>query len=485
MDRAADKRPWWVRYRWPLAIGAAAVLVRVVWTVWVHPPRDFVYSDMASYLMRAHRFALAPSGGPWPDEPFFPWGTHYVLGGLILAIGRDAPILLGALWGVLNAPIAPLAYFMAGRLHGGAAWSATEHGPVAPEDDPDDPDEQQAMTRAVARVAGCFMVVYYPALSYAGFYLSESPFMVLVTAAALLSLVLVDHGHMRHAVLLGLVFAMGFAVRPQILAAVGLLTAFVMWRRRLFPELRWRHALAVFLPLAATLVFSAALSHRHTGRWTPLPHNGAVNRVFGRCHNFEMRAKDAMFGPPAFGALHRNELAHPDALITLRPAIDPQLKIDGSMGDEAALHALADRCVAESGPLRQAYYAATHVILLWGYHVAWPDMGLKPFRFHMRGWSRAHLIVFALPCLIGMALGSTRRHARHGILAMFVWSLIASVMLFMGAARFRIPYDVISVVIGLDVYGRGAVLLTRFIRLRQVSSESSRNRASDPPEELA
>ena len=50
--------------------------------------------------------------------------------------------------------------------------------------------QPEAMTRAVARVAGLFMVVYYPALSYAGFYLSESPFMVLVTASALVALIL-------------------------------------------------------------------------------------------------------------------------------------------------------------------------------------------------------------------------------------------------------------------------------------------------------
>ena len=39
------------------------------------------------------------------------------------------------LWGSLNAFIAPLAYFMAGRLHGGAAWSADEHAAAPPVDD--------------------------------------------------------------------------------------------------------------------------------------------------------------------------------------------------------------------------------------------------------------------------------------------------------------------------------------------------------------
>jgi hypothetical protein len=173
-----------------------------------------------------------------------------------------------------------------------------------------------------------------------------------------------------------------------------------------------------------------------------------------------------MFGPPAFGALARYEQKHPDMLFKLRPAIDGRLKIDAPMRDEAALNALADRCVEASGLLLQGYYAVSHVVLLWGYHVAWPDMALAPFRFHMRGWTRAHLIVFVFPAFVGMAMGSNRRWPRHGILAMFLWSMLASVMLFMGAARFRVPYDPISIVLGLDVYGRAAVLLTRWWRGR-------------------
>ncbi len=461
MPRTAPRRSWLVRYRWPLALTLVAVAVRLVWTLWVHPPGAYAYSDMLAYLTRATRLAGDPWGGPWPDEPFFPWGTHYLLSALLTLTGGTSPVTVGALWGAGSAAIAPLAYFMAGRLHGGPSWSAEEHGAERPVDDPEDLDETQAMTRAVARVSGALMVIYYPALSYAGLFLSESPFMVLLTAAALLALKLADHGRGRDALLLGIAGALGFAVRPQILAAFGMLFVFVLWRRCLFPALRWWHAPVVFAPIAAMLLFSAQLSYRHTRRMRPLPHSGALNRVFGRCHNYELVAADAMFGPPAFGALKRNELKDPKALFKLRPAIAGRLQVEHSVRNEAALNRLADRCVAASGQALQAYYAVTHVVLLWGYHVAWPDMGKKPFRFHMRGWTRAHLIVFALPAFIAMAMGASRRWPRHGIVGMFIWSMLASAMLFMGAARFRVPYDVISIVLGLDVYGRGAVWLTR------------------------
>ncbi len=451
------------RYRWPLGLLAAALAVRVVWALAVHPPHAFVYSDMLSYYARALRFSADPWGGPWPDEPFYPWGTHYLLGTLILVVGKSS-VTLGAAWAALNAPIAPLAYLLAGRLHGGPTWSASEHRTGGPVDDPNDPDERVAMSRAVARVAGLFMVVYYPALSYAGYFLSESPFMVLVTASAFFALRLADGGRTSDALWLGVTTALGFAVRPQLLAAAVMLFGFFVWRRRAFPALRPRHAAAALAPLLVMLAFSSSLSLRHTGRLTPLPHNGAVNRVFGRCHNLEIRSSDAMFGPPSFGALQRYEDQFPDAWFKLEPALGPKLSVPGRIIDEGPLHDLADRCIEASGTRRQLYYAATHVVLLWGYHVAWPDMAQVPFRFHMRGWTRAHLIVFAIPALIAMAMGGSSRWPRHGVVAIYLWSLFAVTMLFMGAARFRVPYDVLSVVLGLDVYGRAAVLVTRWWR---------------------
>jgi hypothetical protein len=405
---------------------------------------------MAAYVVRAERLAADPGGGPWIDETFFPWGTHYLLAALLHFLGGSDASAVAVGWGLLNAAVAPIGYFLAGRLHGGPTWSRDEHGPGGR------PGEQR-LTNVTARASGALLVVYYPLIAYGGYYLSESPFALFVTLTAFLGLRLVDHGRIGDALLFGVAAAAGIAVRTQLVAGVALLLPFVAWRRRDLPALLGaQHLAAVLVPLALVFGYSSWLAERHTGQRSPLPQNNAVNRAFGRCHAYEIDAIDASIGPPAFGALHRNELEHPDATIKLLPAMGGKLRVPGSMIDQRLLNDLADECVARTGTLRQAYYAVTHVVLLWGPPVAWPDMGLPAFRNHMRGWTFAHLIVFAPAALVGMVMGLRRRWPRHGVLGLLLWSMLAVSMLYMGEARTRVPYDALSIVLAVDVYARVA-----------------------------
>jgi hypothetical protein len=460
---------WIVRHRWPLGITALAIATRVLWTVIIHPPSQFIYSDMAAYVARAQRLAADPGGGPWGDEVFFPWGTHYLLAALLRLFGATIEAKSVAVaWGLLNAAIAPLAYFMAGRLHGGPSWSREEHGVGQTMSAAS--AEERGLTNATARAAGALLVIYYPVIAYAGYFLSESPFALCLTLTAFLGLRLVDHGRVRDAALFGIVAAVGFAVRSQIAAGLALLFVFAVARRSLFPaRLGWRHLAAVALPLALVAGYSSWLSNEHTQKLSPVPQNNALNRAFGRCHAYEISSRDASFGPPAFGALYRNELKDPNALIKLAPAIKDKLHVKGRMSDQQLLNGLADECTEKTTFRRQAYYAATHVILLWGYHVAWPDMALPIFKRHMRGWTRAHLIAFCAPCLVGMAMGVHRRWPRHGILGLLLWSMLAVMMLYMGEVRMRIPYDTLSIVLALDVYARAALLISAWWRARRQS----------------
>jgi hypothetical protein len=470
---------WLWRYRWMLALFAFAFGLRLAWNHWIHQPQKYVYSDMSSYVARAQRLIDQPFGR-FTDEAFYPFGTHYVLAACLLIWGKTNLVAAATWWALMSALLSPIAYFMGGRLSGGAGWSELAHGPRPPVVPPDGASSEErdrfdhyAMGCAVARVAGLFIAIYYPLFSYTGYFLSELPFALCVSACALFALQLVDHGRTRDAVWLGLSAAVGTAIRPQLLVAIGMLLLFIAWRRTSFPTLKlWRLAIPL-VPITMVVGFSLVHSKHHTGRYSVLAQNGALNRAFGRCHNIEMRAKRAMFGPPAFGALLRSEQRNPGQWIALKPAIDPKLRIKGHMWDEDELNDLADRCVAETGLLRQAYFAVTHVVLLWGYNVSWPDMGAKPYRYHMRGWIRAHLIVFMIPALMGMAMGVNRRWPRHGVLAIFLWSMVLTVMLVMGSSRFRVPYDLISIVLGLAVYASVATRLFDWWRRRRAAANMS------------
>ncbi len=472
------------RYRWVLGITLAALAIRMLWVHGIHPPQEHIWSDMGGYVGRAERLVREPFG-KFPDEAFYPLGTHYLLALPLAIFGAKQYVAAATWWGLLSTAIVPIAYFLGGRLHGGAGWSALEHGGAPPEEpDPDDEDayaayETHAMANAVARVGALFVAVYYPLLSYTGWFLSEVPAALFIAAAALGTLMLADHGRTRDAVWLGVVVTIGAAVRPQILLGYGMVLLFVLWRRRQFPALRWWKLSLTLVPVAFMIGFSLFHSHHHTGRATVLAQNGGLNRAFGRCHPIEIKARGAMFGPPSLGALHRNEQADPDTWLKLKPARGIRLTVRGRIWDEHLMNELADRCVEETGYARQAYYAMSHILLLWGWNVGWPDTGQKPWRYHMRGWTRANLVVFLPAALVAMALGLRRRWARHGLTGMWIWSLLLTVALVFGSPRLRTPYDAILIVLGLDMYGRFAGVIGAWWRSRRADATEHEDAADE------
>src|SRR2546427_3618080 len=65
----------WDRFA-AVSIAGGAVL-RAVFTLWIHPPLDYVYSDMGGYVTRAVRLATGARLNRF--DTFYPPGTHIVL----------------------------------------------------------------------------------------------------------------------------------------------------------------------------------------------------------------------------------------------------------------------------------------------------------------------------------------------------------------------------------------------------------------------
>jgi len=439
---------WLRRHRWWLGLTVIGLIVRLLWVHVFHPPEEALWSDMGAYMNRAERLVAHPFGR-FPDEAFYPFGTHYLLAIPLALFGPKALDACATWWAILGAAVVPTAYLLAGRLFGGPSWFACAHGPKRAEERDDDDLEA---ANAIARAAGFLVAIDYPLFSYAGNFLSETPFALCLTASALFALRLVDHGRWRDAWAFGAFAAVGAAVRPQLLVGVALALGVILWRRKVLSVTPSR-LVAVVLPIAAVVAFSLVQSHHHTGRATVIAQNGALNRAFGRCHAYIIGNAKGGFGPPALGTLYRAERLDSDAWPKLDPAKEPKLRVRAELWDEDALNALADDCVAASGPWRQIEYAATHVGLLWGFNVAWPDSEKEPYRSYMRGWMRAHLL-FIPGMVMVMVMGASRRWPRHGVVAAFLWSLILVAVLVMGSGRFRVPYDALIIVAALDAYGR-------------------------------
>ncbi|MFT3767728.1 MAG: phospholipid carrier-dependent glycosyltransferase [Minicystis sp.] len=417
------------KHRDLVIVTLAALAVRLLWNLAVHRPTDYAFSDMGGYLERAQT-SIDHFGERFGYFTLFPWGTHFLLMLVKRAFGRANAAAVCVTYALLGAGAVAYTFLVARRL-----------------------------TRSVwiPRAVGLVLILYYPWISLGGYILSEPPFTLFLSATAYYGLVLADRGRPRDAWRFGIALALAAAFRPQILMALPLYGLHVLARRRAWRRLSPRFLLGVAVPIVIVLGVSIARMEFHIGRFGLISNNGPLNYAFGRCHATMITStapdRKGAYSPPSLGSLAGYEKDHPGTLFKLRPAIDTKLNVQGHMWDAEPMYELASKCVQKTGLGRQIEYAVTHVVLLWGYNVIWPDSGQKPpFRRMMEVASALHGI-FVLPAaVVALALAFRRRHARVMLLALHVFALLAVAAIYFGDTRLRAPYDGILVVLAAMTY---------------------------------
>jgi hypothetical protein len=451
------------RHKTLLVVTLLALVVRLVWNLAFHNPVDFAYSDMGGYLGRANQMIDRPwlpvKPGPAPHLAFgeivdwlaprlfgprlphltlYPYGTHAFLGVVKAVFGKNNRIAIASAMACVGALAVAFTYATAARFTPSAR---------------------------LRRIIAVILITYYPWISLGGYALSEAPYTLCLSAITFYGLRLADEGRRRDAWLLGAWLAIGTVVRPQVLMSVLFLALLFVLRRRTFKNFQFGLAHRAALPLAVVIAVSAWRVHWHMGTKVDADHlistNGPLNRVFGRCHNTRLEAvtphRRGFFGPPAFGALLAYEKAHPRPLFRLDPVMGRTLTFKGTMMDAGPNDRLAAQCVRKAGMWRELKFAVTHVVLLWGYNVIWPDMGHKKARFRipMTVWCVAHSAVIMPPAALAMILAFRRRRSRSMLLALHVWALVVTSMLYFGDTRYRAPYDgiltILAVVMVLEI----------------------------------
>jgi hypothetical protein len=447
----------WTR-RGLVFVTLAALAVRLVWNLAVHRPLDFAFSDMAGYLERANLMLDKPATrGPWLT--LFPFGTHYLVFAVKVVFGRNNRAAIGVAFAVVGALAVAYTYATAGRL---------------------------SLRPAARRLAGVVLIFYYPWISFGGYVLSEMPFALCVAGAAFHGLRLRDQGRRRDAWWLGVFFAAGAAVRPQILAVAVLLLLHALVRRGAWRRLTVGLAARAAIPIAVVLVFSAIRIHRHNDTWGVVSTNGPLNTVFGRCHNVALAARaldgTGFFGPPPFAALRLYERAHKGTFFKLDPAMGDNLTIQGGhMWDAEPNEDIARACVAKTGTLRQLRYAVTHVAMLWAFNIPWPDQGQKhPWYLFMKLASLGHNVLILPAAVPAMLVAFQRRRARWMIVTIPVLSVVALAVVYFGDTRFRVPYDGLLVVLAALSYQELGLRVRRAIeRLRGAAHKRGRSAAGN------
>jgi hypothetical protein len=435
--------------RWLIVFVLAALVVRLHWNLVVHPPGDFVYSDMRGYVTRAEGLFDDP-WGRWEYSAFYPYGTHVLVHAVQAVFGRGEIAPVGVLYAVLGGLEVGFGYALARRV--------SRYAFVPP-------------------IVGALLVAYYPLISLGGYVLSETPFSFCLVASTFFLVRTMDTGRRSDALLAGLFAAIGFTFRPQLVLSIAFFFGLWVLARKVMPRITLPRLLWAAAPLLVVFAFSAWRMHYHTGRWGLISENGAFNRVFGRCHNEKIIAlpdtperRRTSFGPPPLIQLAKRTEKLPGQWPQLEPVLGREIEYRGYIGDKDILKGLMQQCVEATGMKKQAEFGLVHATMLWRYNIMWPDSGKGFWREYAQLWGTIHANVFMVPTLLGLLLVFVpRRHPKAAVLALHGWAIIVIAVLHFGDVRLRTPYDPILILLALEVYALVGVTIGRRVlsRVRQ------------------
>lgn len=457
--------------RFLLALVALALLTRLLWVLWVHPPWDYVYSDMGKYVERAQDLV---ENGLHPDRTLAwqAWGTHHLLAVPLWIFGKDALWAGAVTWGLMGASAVPAGYLLACRVST-RAW--------------------------MPKVVGIALLAWHPNLSNSGYFLSEAPFLCFQLWSTLGLVVVLQEG--KHALAAGVASAVAFAVRPQsALFFVLVLVTWLLLRKRV-PWVRARQLLLVAVPLLAMLGYSSWRFHAHTGRWLGVAENANMNLTAGRCHNI---VTQAFASEAAMRASERTKNTNdgrrvsipgyrvlasslpPDHPFALRPAMRSEtIRMVGYIGDAEVHRAIRAECYRRTGVVEQLRYSMVNMGLLWFVGHQWPEQSrnAKWFRPPVDVFKHVFQVLVLVPSLVGLGAAVWWIRRRPG-LVFCAWQLINSMLvaaIFFGDIRLRTPYDPYAIVLALEGWALLWIALARLRARRATASggEAGPARAGD------
>ena len=268
--------------RLALASVLAGVVVRIVWGLVIHPPFDYLYSDMGAYVERAQR--LAAGDGLQRYDAFFPPGTHILLAAPMTLFGTErAGLWAGAvLWCVLSSAIP----FFAWRL------------------------SRLLLTPASAALTALLCASWPLYITYGGYFTSETPSLAFLLASLWAGYLAVRLSGRRAGwlgLVAGLLGGIAIALRTQLILNLAVLAVPLLFQLR-------RQALALAgivagsaVILAGIMLYNSAAADRPTG----LSENAGLNFWMGQCDVHDVTTADPDqnitfgFGNPVWAQLGR------------------------------------------------------------------------------------------------------------------------------------------------------------------------------------
>lgn len=442
-----------------------ALAVRLCWVSFVNSPYDNIFSDMGGYVNRALQAAYGdsaplPPSLPRPDAhalaaaaagvdawtvqcPLYPPGAHMVYAAEMKLVGwshHAAFLLLNSMWGAI---VAPCALLLAHRV---------------------------VRSLSVATAVGLLMAVWYPLLAFCGFFSSEQPYAGALALSAWSLVRLIESG--KGAVTAGVAASVAYLVRPQIvltLAALTVVGLVILWRRPVRgPRLRVGRLVAAGLILTATVGWGAARYHRLSGRWGLISDNSTMTRLWA----------DTDYG--RIVAIWRAPDGYPMSFLFESPpkaelGLHRELRFDGYIGDPVQIDRARRNEVHYMTLGERVARWVANVRLLFVDNSLWPEsmhQGNGWRRTADRG-SKVFLLAVVLPlAFVGMVSFIRRPTLVPTVCVAHLLTMLVVAAFFYAEQRYRVPYDLLLVVLALEG-ARVLRLLAPAARRRLATATSS------------
>ena len=397
--------------RWDRIAVAAIVLgavIRVIWGLVIHPPVDFIYSDIGGYVERARR--LAEGGDMWRIDAFWPPGTHMLLAAPMELFGTgDAGLWAGAvLWCVLSILTPVFAWGLARPLLSPAA-------------------------AALATVLCAFWPLY---ITYGGFFTSETPSLTFMVAALWAGYrASRESGKLAlgFGLLAGVLGGVAIVARPQwILNLVVLAVPLAVRFRRGAAAL-----MGIVLGTAVILGGVVAYNSDVAGRVTGISENGGLNFWMGHCDVHDVTTVNARrnirfgFGNPVPAQLERGGSYHFEGRF---------------VWDQSFFYDRGLQCIREDG-LGHARIVVRNVLDMTATTVPWPQVNNENGQ---RGVVQASNLAYSLllPWIVIESIFLIRRRHAAGqrsgeaVMLAHLACVVLVAVVFFGDPRIRSSYDV-------------------------------------------
>jgi hypothetical protein len=394
-----------------------SLAIRLGWTLYVQPPGETIYSDMGGYIGRAQALV----SGTQEKDPYvavLPYGAHYYYAGLMKVFGLKNYVALS----IVNAFLASATVLIVTLIA-----------------------RQCFHSLSGAFLSGLIAAIWFPMITFNGFFSTEVPYSFFIYLSILLSLLFLKKGGWILALVTGIVYAIGFAIRPQLIMTVVLFCIWMFFRKRHLPKLQWRNVIILVIPILCVVLFSMVRYHSFTGRWAMISGNGPVNRLFASSEYIRVVCEMDQYD----GSVRKRKFQPPSAR---NLGYTEEFHFKGYIGDPEILNAERKRLMSEMTFAQKAALYWRNVVLLAYKNTMWPERnhakeGARKAIFEFwPGLTKCYLFPFAL---IGFLILLVRLNIRMELLALHYITMLYTALMYIGEIRYRIPYDYILLLLML------------------------------------